>query len=121
MTRLRLRRQFKRTSTELPTFRTEIMRLGPIVLMKQQTFDKLVKTQDFLSSQNARMSAELGAGLTTHSFMHYPWTAKTAPSRILEADKDDERSRQAAKRVTDAYQKAMQSAIEPAKCMWTQI
>jgi len=86
--------------------------------MKSSSFSRLVNTQAVLSEENSRLSSELGSGTTTHSFMHYPWTATTAPQLILEPDKDEERSRQAVQRVVAAYQAALQEKVQPAPSMW---
>lgn len=80
------------------------MRFGPIAVVKSTTLDKLIENQDFLNEQNAKLSVELGAGSTLHSFMHYPWTAQTAPQVILEPDGDIERARRALERVIAAFQ-----------------
>jgi putative sugar O-methyltransferase len=79
------------------------MRLGPIAVLKSTTLDKLIETQDFLNEQNAKLSVELGAGSTLHSFMHYPWTAQTAAQAILDPDKDIERARRAIERIISAF------------------
>jgi|AGTN01.1.fsa_nt_gi hypothetical protein len=80
------------------------MRLGPIAVVKSTTLDKLIENQDFLNEQNAKLSVELGAGSTLHSFMHYPWTAQTAPQVILQPDSDVERVRRALERIVTAFQ-----------------
>lgn len=80
------------------------MRFGPIAVVKSTTLDRLIENQDFLNEQNAKLSVELGAGSTLHSFMHYPWTAQTAPQVILQPDGDVERARRALERVIGAFQ-----------------
>lgn len=95
------------------------MRLGPIAVVKSTTLDKLIENQDFLNEQNAKLSVELGAGSTLHSFMHYPWTAQTAPQVILQPDGDTERARRALERVIAAFQYAEKEKQElTGSSMW---
>ncbi len=89
--------------------------------MKNGTFKRLLSTQELLSTENAKLTAHLGAGKTTHSFMHYPYNATTAAGVVLDADVDQVRVDKAVRRVIAAYQKACENNVEAAGCMWTEI
>lgn len=101
------------------------MRFGPISLVRSASIDKMKETQDFLSEQNAKLSVELGQGSTLHSFMHYPWTAKTAPQVILGPDTDQKRIREACTRIADAYAYCQKESPETNKdvgeSMWNEV
>src|SRR5271170_790592 len=94
------------------------MKLGPIVLMKSSSFGRLVSTQTLLTEENSRLAAELGAGTTVHSFMHYPWTATTAGQRILEPDRDSPEVEQAVTRVMAAFNRSAKEFLKPDSSMW---
>lgn len=94
------------------------MKLGPFVLMKSTSFGRLMSTQTLLTEENSRLAAELGAGTTVHSFMHYPWTATTAPQRILEPDADSPAVTEAVERVVNAYRRCSADYVQPGKSMW---
>jgi hypothetical protein len=93
------------------------MKLGPIVVMRSSSFGQLVETQTMLTEENSRLSSELGAGTTVHSFMHYPWTASTAKQLICQADSGPA-CREAVERVFAAYRASQKDARLPDKCMW---
>ncbi|MBP7861473.1 putative sugar O-methyltransferase [bacterium] len=101
------------------------MRFGPISLVRSASIDKMKETQDFLSEQNAKLSVELGSGSTLHSFMHYPWTAKTAPQAILNPDTDQKRIKEACTRIADAYAQCKKESDETNKdvghSMWNEV
>ncbi len=94
------------------------MRLGPIVLMKDSTFRTILHNSDVLTEQNSNLSAKLGAGITTHSFMHYPWTATTAPAVFAEPDEPGPRVDEAVARIIAAFQKCMKEYVNPSPGMW---
>ncbi len=94
------------------------MKLGPIVLMKSSSFGRLLDTQTMLTEENSKLSAELGAGTTVHSFMHYPWTATVAPQCILEPDAGSPAVDEAVERVLAAYKRAMSDYVAPDRSMW---
>lgn len=79
------------------------MRIGPIAVLRSETLSKLQEKENFLTEENARLAVELGTGSTLHSFMHYPWNAKTAPQMILEPDQSNDKSKNAIKRIIEAY------------------
>jgi len=97
------------------------MQVGPIKLMKSKTFSEVMSKMNLLWEENSRLATELGAGGTTHSFMHYPWRATTAAKVILPADQDSAKHKDAVARVIAAYQKAAAETVKPASCMWDEI
>jgi len=97
------------------------VQVGPITLMKTKTFADVLSRQTLLWEENSRLANELGIGGTTHSFMHYPWNATTAPTRVLEPDHADIRHTEAVTRVIEAYQQAMKEQVTAAPCMWDDI
>ncbi|HEY9717555.1 MAG TPA: putative sugar O-methyltransferase [Trichormus sp.] len=97
------------------------MQVGPIKLMKSKTFSEVMSKMNLLWEENSRLATELGAGLTTHSFMHYPWHATTAPKVIQPPDQDSDNHRDAVARVIAAYSKAAAETIKPASGMWDDI
>ncbi len=97
------------------------MKLGPLVLMRSSSFGRLVSTQTFLTEENSRLSAEMGAGTTVHSFMHYPWTATTAAQRILNPDQSGRLVDEAVSRVVTAYQRLAADLAPPDRSMWNLI
>jgi len=97
------------------------MQVGPIKLMKSKTFSEVMSKMNLLWEENSRLATELGAGGTTHSFMHYPWHATTAPKEIQPPDQDSAKHRDAVSRVIAAYQKAAAETVKPAGGMWDDI
>jgi len=98
------------------------MRLGPIALVKSVTLNRILERENFLTEQNNQLSVQLGAGTTLHSFMHYPWTALTAPTVILGQDADVARSTRAIERVIKAFQLCWKEEKRPSgSSMWDAI
>jgi len=97
------------------------MQIGPITLMKTKTFAGVLSQKTLLWEENSRLASELGAGGTTHSFMHYPWNATTATKQILDADKTDAKHNEAVERVVNAFQIATKEQVGAAACMWDEI
>lgn len=97
------------------------MQLGPVVLMRSSSFERLLNTQTVLTEENSRLSSELGAGTTVHSFMHYPWKATTAQQLILQPDKDSASVNEAVSRVIAAYQRCSKERVLASPSMWDTI
>jgi hypothetical protein len=103
----------------LKLWRQSFMRVGPITLMRTKTFSEVLSKQTLLWEENSRLASELGAGGTTHSFMHYPWNATTGVKRILDSDKANDKHRDAVRRVLAASQKAtIEQQKKAAPSMW---
>jgi hypothetical protein len=97
------------------------LRLGPIVAMKAKTFDNLLLQKTLLMDENSRLSNELGAGNTIHSFMHYPWNAATAAKVIGEPDAREEKHINAVRRICLAYENISKETKAVGDSMWTDI
>lgn len=97
------------------------MQLGPITLMRSSTFAELLSNQTLLWEEHSRLTNELGIGGTTHSFMHYPWNALTAPTVVFESDEATTKHYDAIKRVIDAYKLACEEQVDAAPSMWSDL
>jgi hypothetical protein len=89
--------------------------------MKTRTFAEVLSKQTLLWEEHSKLTNELGVGGTTHSFMHYPWNAATAPTVILDADQANTKHKEAVSRVIDAYGLACREQIDAAPSMWTDL
>ncbi|CAN5519729.1 hypothetical protein BH11PLA2_BH11PLA2_20200 [soil metagenome] len=102
------------------------MKLGPVHVIRHGTFDRLHKSERIWHhfSDELRVAGDTGNPLAarvlehTHGLMHSPLSALFAPS-WKPIVKEHARSREAAERVTAAFQKAIKEpASMPTASMW---